>query len=29
MAKKKLVRHEYIWNREIRELAYVGERGPP
>lgn len=29
MAKKSVVRHEYIWNRELRELGFNGQRGPP
>ncbi len=29
MAKMHAVRKEYIWNREIRELALLTETGPP
>lgn len=30
MKKKiKIVRHEYIWNKEIRELILECETGPP
>ncbi len=29
MANSKVVRHEYIWNKEIRELTLHPETGPP
>lgn len=29
MANSKIVRYEYLWNREIRELDLHPETGPP